>query len=154
MHAYISYLLEDIANAVRKEIPPVEPAKSFEEEMEELERWCEGSNEPEHTFGYYCGLQPENFPPASQLSTEEIIVVTKAFRKMMFTWNIGIDLPKTMPPSVQYAFVVDSLNEKITIVNSGFITIDFCTGYAPDCKLKEYCNCLEIWNKSPEEDIK
>lgn len=154
MHPYIPHLLEDIANAHRTEIPEPEPPKSFEEEMEAIERWCEGDDEePAHNFSYYCSLLPENFPPASQLSNEEILLVNEAFRKMMFSWNMEIGLPETMPAAIQYTYIVDTLNEKVTIVNSGFMSFDFCTGYAPDCKLKEYCSCLEIWNSLPEEDM-
>ena len=154
MHPYIPHLLDDIVKAQRKEINPFEPPlpKSFEEEMEDIERWCEGE-EPEHTFGYHCGLQPENFPPPEQLTIKDIKLVNKAFQQMMFTWNISISLPKKMPPKVAYTFIVDSLNEKVDIVNTGFIGIDFCTGYAPDCKLKEFCPCLEIWNSLPDENM-
>ena len=154
MHPYIPHLLDDIAKAHRTETDISEPelSMSFEEEMEEIERWCEGG-EPEHTFGYHCGLQPENFPPPEQLTIKDIKLVNKAFQQMMFSWNMTIDLPKKMPPKVAYTFIVDSLNEKVEIVNSGFTGIDFCTGYAPDCKLKEYCSCLEFWNSLPDENM-
>lgn len=154
MHPYIPHLLADIAKAHRKETDISEPelSMSFEEEMEEIERWCEGG-EPEHTFGYHCGLQPENFPPPEQLTIKDIKLVNKAFQQMMFSWNMTIDLPKKMPQKVAYTFIVDSLNEKVEIVNSGFTGIDFCTGYAPDCKLKEYCSCLEFWNSLPDENM-
>ena len=153
MHPYIPHLLEDIAKAHRAEINIFEELapKSFEEEMEEIERWCEGE-EPEHTFGYHCGLQSENFPPPEQLTIKDIKLVNKAFQQMMFTWNITIDLPKKMPPKIAYTFIVGTLNEKIEIVNSGFTGFNFCTGYAPDCKLKEYYPCLEIWNSLSEEN--
>jgi hypothetical protein len=154
MHPYIPHLLNDILKAHRAEINIFEQPvpKTFEEEMEEIERWCEGE-EPEHTFSYHCGLQPENFPPPEQLTVKDIKLVNKAFEAMMFTWNITIDLPKKMPPKVAYTFIVDCLNEKVDIVNTGFTGFDFCTGYAPNCKLKEYCPCLEIWNSLPDENM-
>jgi hypothetical protein len=40
---------------------------------------------------------------------------------------------------------------KTNIVNSGDMTFDFCTGYAPDCIFKEYCPCLEIWNETDDD---
>ncbi len=39
------------------------------------------------------------------------------------------------------------------IVNSGSMSFDFCSGYAPDCEFKEYCPCLEIWNEPLDIDI-
>ena len=44
------------------------------------------------------------------------------------------------------SLIVDTLNKKNSIVNSGSMSFDFCTGYAPGCELKEYYPCLEIWN--------
>ena len=154
MHPYIPHLLEDILKAHRTgQLPEkASSASTFEEEMEEIERWCEGEG-PAHTFGYHCGLQPENFPPPGQLAIKDIKLINKAFQDMMYTWNISIDLPKKMPPKIAYTFIVDSLNEKMDIVNSGFITIDFCSGYAPGCKLKAYCPCWEIWNSLPDESM-
>lgn len=45
MHPYLPHLLSDIAAAYRSEIPLVkEQPKSFEEEMEEIERWWQELN--------------------------------------------------------------------------------------------------------------
>ena len=152
MHPYIPHLLDDIKKAHRSGIIEPDAPKSFEEEMEAIERWCDGED-PAHHFGYYCMLEPENFPPWEQLSTEDIVLVNNAFEKMMFTWNLDIDLPETMPQNIKYSFLVNTLTEKVDIVKSGFVTIDFCTGYAPGCKLKEYCPCLEFWNSLPEDNM-
>lgn len=48
--------------------------------------------------------------------------------------------------SFAYKMIADSLNMKTSIVNSGAMSFDFCSGYAPDCIFKEYCPCLEFWN--------
>jgi len=147
MHPYIPHLLADIANAHRTEI---QNEKSEEESLEnhfrEIDRWT-NRDTPEHTFGYYCGLKKEDFPPAEQLSDEEMILVRNAFEKMMFTWNHGIDLPETLPPAFAYQLVIDSLEMETSIINMGMMHFDFCTGYAPDCAFKEYCPCLKIWEK-------
>jgi hypothetical protein len=42
---------------------------------------------------------------------------------------------------------------KTTIVNSGQMSFDFCSGYAPDCVFKEYCLCWEIWNAEENDDM-
>lgn len=149
MHPYLKHLFVDIAAAHRYDsvAEPTTPL-SFEEEMEEVERWVEGA-EPPHTFGYYCGLEASNFPPAEQLTEEEMEQVIAAFRQMMFSWNLDIDLPGGLPIAIAYAITIDTLNMKTGIVNSGFMSFDFCTGYAPDCIFKQYCPCLTIWNESP-----
>lgn len=136
-----SHLLTDIATAHRTEIPKEKFPQRIEEEFEEIEKWI-SREEPEHTFGYYCGLRPENFPPAEQLTDEEMILIRQAFEKMMHTWNQKIDLPKKLPVAFAFRMMVDSLNIKTTIVNSGNMSFDFCAGYAPGCVFKEYCPLL------------
>lgn len=149
MHPYLKHLFIDITAAYRYEIVIEQKTPiSFEEEIEEIENWVEGA-EPAHTFGYYCGLDSANFPPPEQLTREEMEQVTAAFRQMMLSWNLDIDLPDALPFTMAYAMTIDTLNMKTGIANSGFISFDFCTGYAPDCIFKQYCPCLKIWNESP-----
>ena len=151
MYPYLPYLLSDIAAAHRADIPKEKPHQTLEEHFEEIDRWISGE-EPEYTFGYYCGLSSGNFPPAKQLTDEEMILIHKALEKMMFTWNMGISLPEKLPVAFAYTRIVDSLNIKTDIVNSGQMHFDFCTGYAPDCVFKEYCPCLEFWNDTLDMD--
>ncbi len=68
MHPYLPHLLSDIAAACREEIPQEEVRpQTMEEHFEEIDRWLEGEDAP-YIFGYYCGLNAENFPPAEQLT--------------------------------------------------------------------------------------
>jgi hypothetical protein len=151
MHPYIPHLLADIAASHRTEIPEDKFPQTMEDHFEEIDKWVSGE-EPEHTFGYYCGLNSENFPPPEQLADEEMILIRKAFEKMMFTWNHGLSLPEKLPVAFAYKMIVDSLNMKTSMVNSGQMSFDFCSGYAPDCAFKEFCPCLEIWNNPVEID--
>jgi len=151
MHPYLTHLLADITAAHRTETLPEEKRPlSFEEEMEEIDNWLEGE-EPSHTFGYYCGLDAINFPPPEQLNDTEIKLVLEAFGKMMYSWNLDIDLPELLPLHIAYSMTVATLDEKTGIVNNGMMSIDFCTCYAPDCVFKEYCPCLEIWNEVDDD---
>lgn len=153
MHPYLPHLLSDIAAAHRKETPLASQSpQTIEEHLEETERWIAGE-ELAHTFGYYCGLDAIHFPPPEQLSHEDLQQVCQAFRKMMFSWNIDINLPERLPLPIAYKMMVDTLDTKTEIVNSGTIGFDFCTGYAPDCIFKEYCPCLKVWNDLKDEDM-
>ena len=146
MHPYIAHLIADIKNAHRAEISEEKNIpQSMEEHFEEIEAWV-GGDQPEHTFGYHCGLSSENFPPPEQLTDMEMKLIRKEFERMMYSWNIAIHLPEKLPIDFAYKITVDTLERNMTIVNNGCMNIDFCTGYAPDCDLKEYCPCLEIWN--------
>jgi hypothetical protein len=147
MHPYIPHLLADIKAVYRNKDYVVEEQAptSIEEELEEVERWVT-EGEPEHSFGYYCGLNAKNFPPAEQLSDEDLTKVCDAFRQMLYSWHTDIALPDALPLPLRYQFMVGTLDEKFAVVNTGFITFDYCTGYAPDCPFKEFCPCLEFWN--------
>lgn len=151
MHPYLHHLLRDIAAAHRTGVPPDEPPKTFEEEMEEIERWCAGEEAP-YTFGDHCGLKAEDFPPPSQLTPNEMRLVCKAFRRMMFTYNLDDSFPKTLPPAFDYELLVATLAEKTFIPSSGTAGFDYCNGYAPDCVFKEYCRCWDAWNEMEAED--
>lgn len=149
MHPYLPYLLEDIHQAERAQSKiELERAQSLEEHFEEVEQWL--ANDPPHTFSYFCGLKSEDFPPAEQLSDADMEIICKAFKKMMFTWNLDIDLPKNLPLSIAYTMTVDTLNQKTSIVNMGTMTFDYCTGSPERCVFKAYFPCLNISFDLPE----
>jgi len=150
MHPYLSHLLKDIAAAHRSKPPELLELmhpKNFEEEME---RWMEGEK-PTHSFSYYCGLKVEEFPPPELLTNDEMILICKAFRQMMLSWNLDADLPHGMPTNRFYSFLISTLNLKTDIVTTGFFTFEFCQYYPPGCILKEFCWCLEDWNTNNED---
>ena|SRR5690606_13599658 len=151
MHPYLPHLLADIQAAHRNIEPPVITRQNTETNFDDVIQWLE-NNEPQHTFGYFCGLDPVNFPPTHQLSLKDIKLVCQAFQEMMFSWNLEIDLPEQLPLPITYKMMVNSLNTKTEIVDSGFLTIDSCTGYAPDCIFKEFCPCLDVWHLFEDEE--
>ena len=150
MHPYVPHLLSDItaAHRAKQSLPMI--AKTFEEEMEDIERWVAGVEET-HTLGYHCGLKEENFPPAGQLLDEDLLLVYEALKKMLYSYNIAIELPDELPAPMKYGLTVGRLNEKTAIPEAGVMHLDFCTGNAPDCELKEYCPCLKIWNEMEDD---
>ncbi len=120
-----------------------------EDNFEALERWL--YEDPPNTFGDYCGLKVEDFPPSEQLSDEDMKTVCKAFKKMMYSWNLDIDLPAKLPISIAYTMTVDTLNQKTAIVNEGFMTFDYCSGSPEGCAFKAYCPCIDRIKDIPED---
>lgn len=146
MHPYLKHLIEDIQNAERQEDDLIAFPKptTFEEQMQEVERYISGLGEL--PLSKYTGLNSQDFPPAHQLADAEMELVLMAFDKMLFTWNIAIDWPKKMPVTARYDHLLNFvLEEKVTPVNTGTMHLDFCTGYAPDCDWGTYCHCLKSW---------
>ncbi len=158
MHPYLPHLLSDIAASHREEPSEIFTAYenedlAFEKHFEEIDIWIRGEDPP-HTFGYYCNLQSKNFPPPEQLANEDIREVYIAFKNMMHTWNLAMEVPDNLPLPIVYSLIVDILNTKTNIPTLGRMTFDFCSGYAPDCILKSYCPCLELWNEMDKDPLK
>jgi hypothetical protein len=153
MQSYINQLLEDITKAQREEISVQEMIaafpKTFEEEMEEIERWVE--NEPVQTFSYFCGLEKEQFPPAEKLTKKQMKQIIKAFEQLLYTWNLAADMPENFPLEKKYTLLIGVLDEKTGIVNSGCIHFDFCTGDPTGCTFEEYCPCKKF-QLNPHDD--
>jgi hypothetical protein len=151
MNNWISYLLADIADAHCKDVPSdIKHSQSIEDHLREVEAFIYGPD-PQFTLSDYCGLQSVNFPPAGQLTENDLTIICDAFRKMLFSWNLDIDLPENFPGVRAYQFMVNTLDEKIAIDHSGITTFDYCSGYAPGCAFKEYCPCLKYWNSADED---
>lgn len=147
MHPYIKHLLEDIKNAKRAKNDSLGYKKptTFEEEMEEIERYVSG--EGEKPVSAFTGLNKENFPPSEQLTDDEMEIVLTAYDKMLATWNTQIDWRDNMPIKAKYDFLLKFvLNHRVTPLYGGMMHLDFCTGYAPDCDWGEYCPCKETWD--------
>ena len=153
MEAYIIHLLSDILEAKR----PAQSALNYvypeiaEDSPEEYERWPE--NDPPYTFGYYCGLEREQFPPAHLLSASQLERLCAAFSKMMFTWNLDTDIPDDVPLVKRYQLLVSTLDIKTEINNNSFITFDLCSYDPPSCPMGEYCTCKAFLTDDAIENI-
>lgn len=148
MHPYIKHLLHDITNAKRCEDVNYNHSSpnSFEEEMQEIEKYISG--EGEQPLSYFTGLKKEHFPPREQLSEKDMKIVLMAFDEMLETWNASIDFPESMPYSDRYSFLRNKiLGEGFTPMKSGCIHFDFCSGYAPGCAWGKYCYCRDAWKE-------
>lgn len=149
MEAYVVHLLSDILEAAR----PVQPMLSYlfmetiDEELEEYE------NDPQYTFGYYCGLQREQFPPAHLLNSLQLERICAAFSKMMFTWNLDTDIPDDVPLTKKYELLISTLDIKTEISNSNLNTFELCSYDPPSCPMGEYCTCKEFLTDDALENI-
>jgi hypothetical protein len=154
MQSYINQLLEDIADAQRIDEPysitEKEKSQSIEEHFIEIERWLEGE-EPDHTFSYYCGLQKEQFPPAEKLTELQLKQINNAFRHLLFSWNLDANIPKEVPSAKTYSMLISLLDNKTDIVNSGFMTFEFCQYDPASCPFEQYCSCKEFENDSEND---
>jgi len=147
MHPYIPHLLKDIAAAHRTEKPCQELEQSFAELVEEISRMKE---ERKYTFGYFCGLRKEDFPPSDQLLKKDMKMVCSAFKKMMRSWNLYCWLPKGLPADLTYDLLIRTLERKINPLQPGMVQFNYCTIDPATCSLGHHCTCLK---QKPSEGI-
>lgn len=140
MHPYIPHLLHDITAAHRTEKLCKEREKSFAEILEEISQMKE---EPKYTFGYFCGLKMEDFPPPDQLLKKDMKMVSSAFKKMMRSWNLHCWLPKAMPADLVYNLLIRTLQRKINPLESGMVQFSYCSMNPDNCLLAQHCTCLK-----------
>ena len=144
MKNYLPHLFADLRQAHRPEPDEEEDSDrslTLEQELEEMERWV--FTEPEVTFGQYCGLAREQFPPAERWTEADLREIITEFRHMMFSWGVTTDLPDDLPPALSYGFLVRTLDEKIHLMpEGGFTSIGFCGNKPLECEFgQEYCSC-------------
>jgi hypothetical protein len=150
MKTYVTQLIADILKAHRTPLTAAEKENfTFEEEMEAIENYAEGRNIPS-PFSVQCGITVEQFPPEEQLEDDEIRQILDALEQMFLSRNMSVDMPENVPIRKAYPLIINLLNEEAWYFPTGTLHHDFCTGYAPECELGEYCPCLEIWNEKPE----
>ncbi|MDF2190028.1 hypothetical protein [Paraflavitalea sp. CAU 1676] len=153
MEAYIKHLLTDILEAERPDQPVLQYAypEFIDDSQEEDDRWPDA--DPVHSFGYYCGLQQEQFPPAHMLSTPQLERLCAAFSKMMFTWNLDTDIPDDIPTPKKYQLLVSTLDIKTEINDSSLTTFELCSFDPPSCPMGEYCTCKQFLQDDALENI-
>lgn len=147
MHPYIPHLISDIQNACRDE-KKIETAipESFDSHFEEVERYLD-MHKNSKPFSSFCGLSRQDFPPAEQLTDEDMSLVIEHFHSLLFSWNTRAHIPEQMPVPMQYDIIVDILDNDYTLMEYGFLNIDFCSGCPDGCKLGEYCPCIKYWEE-------
>lgn len=146
MEKYLFQLITDIWAAHRPEETIFQPERqSLEEHFAELETWIAGINEDMHAFGWHCGLESVQFPPAAQLTEAQMKDLVNALYRMFVSWNIATDLPLGLPVATAYRLLVSILDRRVTIVAHGFVGIEFCQYDPGNCPFgKECCWCKDI----------
>ncbi|MCC6412792.1 MAG: hypothetical protein IT270_14095 [Saprospiraceae bacterium] len=145
MENYLTQLLSDIRAAQRPEVTTFQhESQSLEEHFAEVEAWIAGELEDEHVFGWHCGLESVQFPPAEQLTGEQMHDLVHALDRLLFSYNITTDLPEGLPIAKAYQLLVGVLDRHVAIVTSGFVGIEFCDYEPESCPFGEgLCQCLE-----------
>lgn len=156
MKKYITQLLADLQDAHRPEKDWSEDndTTTFEQHIEEVERFLNYEDEPTGpTFGEACNVDKQVFPPAERLQPHQIEILNSAIKKLLWTWNITVELPDTLTLKKVYFFYVEMFDTQVMIVDSGMIGVDFCESDFDLCPFGEaHCTCKKDYEEREAKD--
>jgi hypothetical protein len=157
MDRYIEQLISDINNSKKQDKIELS-SQSFDEEMEEIERFV--SEDPEFTLGHQIKLDKNIFPPKEKLSKSQCNRIVEALKDTYSSYLISLDIPDKIPIETKYEFYVNFLEQKVFMSDYTNLNADFCSDDFSICPFGvSNCKCYKNWKKDvkrilkkPEED--
>lgn len=148
MDRYINQLIEDFAKAEANPISNAEFGQldvDFEKLMFEIEQRQTVSSVQLFNVSY------EELPPVERLDKMQIQKLLLAIFNALSAKGTSVSIPGNgVPVEIVYKEIREMFKEGFYAM-SGW-TIDFCSGYCPDCKFADYCeSCKDSWTKEDLE---
>ena len=148
MHRYLQQLIEDFKKAEAK--PPPEPAfgDSYEEFEKQMLEFEEGDLVPAKEK---IGVSYEELPPANKMTDEQVQRLLEAMLNALSANGTGISFPGDgIPMKLAYTELRELFKEGFHAMPGW--TLDFCSGWCPDCAFVDYCKTKDdIWSKEELE---
>ncbi|HMQ08375.1 MAG TPA: hypothetical protein PKC30_13825 [Saprospiraceae bacterium] len=140
---YVTYLLSDIDAAFRKEpqILIIDHDEDADDYLNELQDWLDQDEESLQSFSWHCGLSREMFPPPASLTDPQKERIIEAFHYLLLNYNLSVILPEYLELDMEYELLVSILDQKVTIIDHGYIGIEFCDYNTEECVFGDQCMC-------------
>lgn len=149
MERYIAQFIEDLLAKHKPDAEPTRPYFDNDDDPDDLfgdvERYLSGGYE--QRIGDVLELIPEQFPPADQLTLDQMSQLVKAYHDLLFSWNISTDLPDGISMPIAYQLLVSTLDREVYLSEDGFVTIEFCTYDSHTCPFTDVCRCDEQYEE-------
>jgi len=148
MQKYINQLVEDFARAEADPTPETDFGTSYEEFEKQMLEIEEGETIPSKEM---LNVSFEELPPVERLSKIQIQTLLKAIFNALSAKGTTVSVPGN---GVPVEIVYEAIREKFKEGFRGMPgwTIDFCSGWCPDCRFADYCDsCKETWTKEELE---
>lgn len=127
------------------EILQIDTEKSFEDHLLEIEKYFQKENLK--SISEIIGLELIQFPPSEKLEIYQMKALNKSLIKLLGSWCIEVDMPKTLPASKKYSLLLSVFDKRVPILNSGIIQIEMCDYNIRSCPFGEqFCHCKE-WDQ-------
>ncbi len=147
MHRYIQQLIEDFKEASRERVEDntADSEEAFIDMMEKLES---GDKAPAKKL---LGVSYEELPPAEMMTVQQTQYLLEVMLNALNAKGTYVSFPGNgVPVKLAYS---ELRREFIEGINSfpGW-TIDFCSGWCPDCAFLDYCDSWkDTWTKEELE---
>lgn len=148
MNRYIEQLVEIFGIAEANPIPENDLAQTYEEFEKQMQAIEEGQTVSAESL---LGVSYEELPPVEKLDEMQIQNLLIAMLNAMSAKGIRVDIPGNgVPGKIVYEAIREMFKEGFSAAPGW--TIDFCSGWCPECKFADYCNsCKESWTKEELE---
>jgi hypothetical protein len=140
MNNYINQLIQDLAQAATHPTPELDFGNShenFEKVMLQIEEWEKMSAKEMLNVSY------EELPPAEMMDKMLIQKLLLAIFNALSAKGTQVHVPgNSVPVEVVYAEIREMFKDGFHVMPGW--TIDFCSGWCPECAFAEYCDsCKE-----------
>ena len=148
MDRYIQQLIEDFKLAEENPVPEIDfgdTYEEFEKQMLELEKFETVPAKDK------IGVSHEELPPAHKMTDEQTQQLLEAMLNSLSANGTEVAFPGDgIPVKLAYTELRDHFKEGFYAMPGW--TIDFCSGWCPDCAFVDYCKSKDdIWTKEKLE---
>lgn len=148
MDRYIEQLIEELAKAEASPVSDNDSAQTYEEFEKQMQAMEDGQKIRTESL---IGVSYEELPPVERLNKNQIQKLLIAIFNALSAKGTTVSIPGNgVPAEIVYEEIRKMFKEGLYEMQGW--TIDFCSGWCPDCKFADYCeSCKEIWNKDELE---
>ncbi len=148
MNRYINQLIEDFKHAEAHAPSEIDFGNSYEEFEKRMLEFEEGKRVQAKEK---LGVSYKELPPADRMTDEQTQRLLEAMLNALSANGTEVTFPGNgIPVKLAYTELHEQFKEGFYAM-SGW-TIDFCTGWCPDCAFVDYCKTKEdIWTKEELE---
>jgi hypothetical protein len=98
------------------------------------------------TFHDLFGITREALPPADQLSSSELTILSYKLIRLLETWHFYFDFPNLLPDKEKYKIICHTWNSPYKLAVHGETHIDICLSNTDKCPYVGYCSICEELN--------
>lgn len=147
MEKYITQLIEDLREAHNR-APVFKPREEMTEEdileeLQEIDRIIH--QEPPSPFRNIFDLDPDIFPPAERLTSQQATALSEEILLLWAAFNIEAVYPHNFPLDRLYPLLIKKFREPFLYFPGGITGLELCNYEPTECPFgEEYCTCKEI----------